>query len=301
MYRSGVVVGLSVLTGCGDPISNQVFLEEALFLGALPSSPRFEAPHLVLVAPNGDAEVLRSAKAAAAAWDGWWAIPIAAGEQLRLAIPDERTEVKRRWEAVNVATRLNASAIGLDVDDVTEFWVQAEILQPDGGDVEWTIALATSADGPWTGVGRGVDRGGAGELSWDLTATVSALGVEPPGPLGILEADYEDLDPDVGLERSVGATLTPFPGIVLSFSAISDGFFGFTSELAVTDDGERWPGGAAVLHGEGGWAEGVVFRDGIELTFTSCWDASGGLVWQEGDPGIVTVGLEAGCPIADPF
>lgn len=301
MYRSGVVVGLSVLTGCADPISNQVFLEEALFLGALPGAARFEAPHLVLVAPNGDAEVLRSAKVAAAAWDGWWAIPIAAGEQLRLTVPDERTEVKRRWEAVNVATRLNASSIGLDVDDVTEFWVQAEILQPDGGDVEWTIALATAEDGPWTGVGRGVDRGGAGDVTWDLSATVGALGVEPPGPLGILQADYEDLDPDVGYARSVEATLTPFPGIVLSFSAIGDGFFGFTSELAVTDDGERWPGGAAVLHGEGGWAEGVVFRDETELTFTSCWDAAGGLVWQAGDAGIATVGLETSCPIADPF
>jgi hypothetical protein len=255
----------------------------------------------VLIAPNGDAEVLRTAKAAAAAWDGWWAIPIAAGEQLRLSGPDARTEVKRRWEAVNVATRINASSIGLDPDEVAEFWVQAEILQVDGGDIEWTMALATAGDGPWTELASGVDRQGSGEVTWSLSATVGALGVEPPGPLGMLHADYIDVDPAAENQRTVDASLTPLPGLVASFYAAADNFFAFTSELAVTEDGLAWPGGASVLHAEGGWAEGAVLQNETELVFASCWDVNGNLVWQGGDPGIAQVGLETACPLADPF
>jgi hypothetical protein len=306
MYRRGLVAGLSVLGACADPISNQVFLDEALFLGALPSEARFGAPQQVLVAPNGDASVLRAAKVSAAGWDGWWALPIAAGDQLRVTVPDERTDVKRRWEAVNVATRLGAASLGFDVDDVIEFWVQAEILQPDGGDVEWTMAVALSEDGPWTGVGSGLDRGGAGEVSWDLSATVGALEVEPTEPPGLLTADYTDVDPDFGDQRTVDATLAPFPGIALPFYAASDSFFAFTANLSVTDDGAPWPGGAMVLHtAEGGRAEGVVLQtidgDEAERTFASCWDGSGTLLWQTGDPGISALGDASACTIEDPF
>jgi hypothetical protein len=278
-----------------------VFLDEALFLGALPSGDRFGAPEQVLVAPNGNAGILRSAKGAAAAWEGWWSVPLAAGEQLRATAPDQRTEVKRAWDAVNVASRLRGASIGIDPEEVTDFWVRAEIVQPDGADIEWEIFVAQEEDGPWTGVGSGIDRGGAGEVTWDLSATVGALGVEPPGPLGILQADYEDRSPDAGFERAVSATLTPFPGYVASFYAAGQTFFGFTSELAVTTDGESWPGGAAVLHAEGGWAEGVVLQEDTERAFRSCWDADGTLIWQAGDPGIAAIGVESACPLDDPF
>ncbi|MEQ1501303.1 MAG: hypothetical protein ABMB14_03690 [Myxococcota bacterium] len=283
-----------------------MFLEEALFLGALPSDERFGAPESVLLSPNGDAEVLRSAKLAAADWDDAWGLVSAAGARLREQTPDEATDVRRGWDAVDVATRVTGTTLGFD-PGIVEYWVQAEIVLPDDGEVAWTLGVAPSADGPWTGVmsgtHRSVDGNGAGTVTWDREATARALGADPPAPLGMVDATYEDIRADIGL-RYVEATVTPVPGLAQPFVVVGDVELLYTTaSLAVTTDGLAWPGGAAVWTEEnGGRGEGVVLRDGVEeLAFTACWDGVGHVVWQTGDDGIVPIGDPTACGIADPF
>jgi hypothetical protein len=287
---------LLLAAGCGAPISNQVFLEEALFRGVLPSEARLEAPRAVELAPRGDAGVLAAAKEAAAQWQGLVEVAVASGEQLREAEPVERTDVARRWERIDVVTnRVAGGPLGFP-DDTARFWVEAEILQPDDGSLEWTIAVAADEDGPYELVGEGEDDGeGAGSLTWDLALTASALGTAPPEPLGTLELTYEP--PADGEDREVLGTHTA-GALVEPYVIVGDYLLGFTGELDVT--GAPLPGGATVVHGEeGGRAEGVVFGE-PEIGFRACWDAAGTLVWQAVDGG-ETVGVEASCPLADPF
>ena len=71
--------------GCGEPISNQVFLEEARFLGALPGVVRLGAPKEIFEAPAGNAPVLAAAKIRATAWDDWLGLVAAASVSPREA------------------------------------------------------------------------------------------------------------------------------------------------------------------------------------------------------------------------
>jgi hypothetical protein len=311
--RPGAGVWLPLLiSACGDPISNARLYEEARFLRALPSQSRFEAPSTVLLAPNGDAAVLASAKRAAATWSAWWAIATAGGDRLRETEADSDSELTRRWEAVEVATRKAGGPMGF-TDEVLELWVQAEIVLVDGEEASWTMGVALSADGPWTGVGSGVDLDGEGEVTWDLSATSRSLGGEPPAPLGIATASYTDPWGRTDGLRSVEALVSPLPETAYTFSLLGDQWFTFVGQVAVTADGLEWPAQVSVLHQEeGGRAIGLVAVPEVSagttttstpalLEFRSCWDGSGTLVWQGGDEGIAESGTESGCPVADPF
>lgn len=290
---------LVTLAGCGAPISNEPFVDEAVFLGALPSTERLHAPSAVLLAPNGDADVLRAAKTAAAEWDTWWAIAAATGDELRAVPPDERTEVARRWNGLNVAARLTANTFG-NAGAVIDWWVTAEVVEPAEGDPAWTIAIGTSEDGPFTAVGAGSGADGSGCVTWDLPGTAEALALDPPAPLGVLDATFTDLDPVLGVRRADLAY--EVDGVVLPYAVAGEELLAFTGLLAVTDDGASWPGFATATHtATGGRAQGLVLEEGVERTFTSCWDANGLLVWQGGEGGVVDAGASEGaCPIG-PF
>lgn len=299
-------MGSSAVGGCGAPISNQVFLEEALFLGALPTEARFGAPASVLLAPNGDAAVLKSAKQAASDWDDLWGLLIAAGDQLQRATPDESTDVVRRWSGVDVATRLLGDSTGLPAGVLT-FAVSAEIVRPDDGDVSWELGFAPTIDGPFTTAVSGTHTndelvGPHGVLDWDVTATVTALGAQPSAPLGIVSAEYIDHDDTIDYLRNVTASRTLLPGLVESYALVGDETFGFAGQFLVSSDGADWTGGASVYHGSfGGWGHGVALVDGAPLAFDACWDANGLAVWQGGDAGIAAFGDASRCPITDPL
>ena len=287
-----------LLAGCGAPISNQVFLEEALFQGVLPSRDRLGAPRDVELAPRGNAGALAAAKQAAADWQGLVEIAIASGEQLRRAEPVERTDVARRWETVNVATnRVAGGPLGFP-DDTARFWVEAEIVQPDGGSFEWTLSVSAEEGGPYEAVGIGEDDGeGHGGMYWDLALTAATLGTTPPRELGTLELTYEPADDDAAVEREILATHTA-GAVVEPYVVSGENVIGFLAELDVT--GSPIAGGATVFHGpDGGRAEGVVFGD-PDLGFRACWDGAGELVWEAVDAAEPT-GVEAYCPVADPF
>jgi hypothetical protein len=308
--RAGVGLPL-LIAACGDPISNARLYEEARFLRALPSEVRFEAPSTVLLAPNGDAQVLAAAKRAAATWDAWWAIAVAGGDRLRETEADEDSELTRRWEAVEVATRKASGPMGFP-DEPLALWVQAEIVLVDDEEASWTMGVALAADGPWTGVGSGVDRDGEGEVTWDLSATSRSLGGEPPLPLGLAMASYTDPWGRQDGLRSVEALVSPLPETAYTFSLLGDQWFTFVGQVAVTEDGAEWPAQVSVVHQEeGGRAAGVVAVPdesagtttgaSVLLEFRSCWDGDGRLIWQGGDEGIAGSGAESGCTVEDPF
>lgn len=286
--------------------------EEARFRRALPSVERFGAPQEVLLAPNGDAAVLASAKQSAAVWDAWWSIAVAGGERLRESEASENTDVSRAWSSVSVVTRKPGPVMGFG-DETLELWVQAEITLVDDAAAAWTLSVAPGEDGPWTEVGEGLDRTGTGEVRWDLTATARALGGEPPSPLGSMEATYADAVPATGALRSVSAEVSPYPTALFRFDLLGDQQFGFVGIVSVTEDGQSWPARVAAFHGEqGGRAQGVVVPYALsedtggtvaleELSFRSCWSAQGNLLWQQGDAGILEHGAESDCPVPDPF
>jgi hypothetical protein len=298
----------SLVAGCGAPISNQVFLEEAKFLGALPTQARFAAPAQILLAPAGDAPALVAAKQVATDWNDRFGLLASAGEQLRETPADVATAVKRRWESVGVARRIVGTSLGRD-PDVVEYWVQAEILRPKDGDASWTLALADAPDGPWTGVASGTHRTqqevGLGDLTFDLTPMAVIVGGRPEAPLGVFDATYHDANPEYDGARSVEAAQTLFPGIVLAHGLVGESVFAFTGELALADDGSTRAGYAVVLHDErGGWGEGLLQGATEEevLAWESCWSVQGGLLWQAGDPGVATAGGDpSACPVLDPF
>ena len=284
------------------PITNDFLYEEARFLRVLPSDERFSAPEGILLAPAGDAEILASAKRAASDWDSWWSVAVAAGDRLRETEADEETDISRSWRAVSVATRKAAPTMGLP-EGTLELWAQCDIVLADDDTSSFTLSVAPSEDGPWTGVGEGSDIGGSGETTWDLSATARALGGEPPSPLGVASASYTDAwIAEDGL-RAVEASISPLPETAYSFSLSGEVLFGFVGTVSLTEDGLSWPTQAAVYHEEGGGrAEGVVVvGEALEqLSFRSCWDKDGHLVWQTGDDGVTKKGAESDCPVALP-
>jgi hypothetical protein len=291
---------IGALLACGAPISNQPFLDEALFLGSLPSAERLGAPNDVLLAPNGGSPVLARAKIDAAVWQAWWGVAIATGEELRTHPSDERTDAVRGWDPLNVASRLDGSPIGLPADQPLEWWVTARIVEPVEGGVDWTVAIAADRDGDFVDVGAGHDDDGHGTVSWDLDAMLGALGYPPPAPLGQLEADYVDHDPEYDDLRTVSATLRIPLQDEAAFGAAGDTVFGFTDLLQLTDDGLPWPTYTTAVHalGTGGRAEGLIGTDAATLAYATCWDPDGNTVWQGGDPGVTASGDESACPVA---
>lgn len=281
-----------LLFGCGSPISNQVFLDEASFVGALPSEARLHAPGNVLLAPDGDAEVLRVAKGEAARWDAWWRVAAATGEELRATPATERTEVVRRWDPLNVAAR---GVLG--EPDVLDWWAVAEVVVPAGAAPTWTISIAATEDGPFVEVGSGETDSGVGAIDWDLAGTAEALGITLD-PLGTLAASFTDSDPNYGGARSAGADYA-LDGFEAPFGLVGEEVFVFTAPLAITTDGEAWLAFATVVHtGDGGRAQGVVLEAGVERSFTSCWDGDGQLLYQAGEGSVIPAGTtDAACAI----
>lgn len=270
-----------------------------MFIGVLPSEARLAPPRAVEVdIPAGADAIPADAKEAAAEWRGLVQVAISSGEALRAAEPDERTEVLRRWDSVHAASDYTGGALAVPDDPL--WWVQGEIVQPDGGPFEWTIAVSPREEGPYVEVAWGEDDGeGAGTIAIDLDAAAATFSLAPEVPPGTVEADYADDE----AARTVSATWTPL-GVPVSFEVVGDNVLAFTGTFAgITEDGLAWPGGVTVFHTpDGGWSEGVVIDgDGDEIGFTSCWDGAGQVQWQAGDPGVATEGGAAACTVESPF
>lgn len=285
------MTALLVLAGCGSPISNAPFTEEAEFLAVLPDAETWRAPLDVALAPVGDDDVLRAAKASAAAWDGFAEGPVTIGAALRAREPDERTDEARRWRDVEVVARYTGAALG--AAEPRRVWVDAEVVRLVDGTFRATVAAGATDGGPRTEVGLGERAGSTTTAAWDLDALFAALGADAaPGPLTVdlvrdEEAGTRTLDGAVGDGPAASG-----------WSVRDDDELSFEAELAITSDGATWPADVAVAvrGGDGGRAEGVLSTGGGETAFTACWDGAGDTVFLGGADGITPVGDRAACP-----
>ena len=304
LRRSLVVGGLPLLTGagCGDPISNALFLEEAEFLAALPGAERLAPPESIFLAPNGEAALLRAAKEAATDWDRVMAVLAVSGDGLRAAADvAERSDVVRRWQDVNVAHRFGADdPLGLAAAS-TDWFVDGEILRLGETTFEWSLSLSASGAEDPIAVASGVHEGAGGTFTWDCDAAAGALGVVPPAEVGLYDAVYALAIGDT-LVPTIDATQNLDAGPGRSFTIAGPDLIAFdAASLALTTDGLEWPTAAVVAHHEdGGRAEGFVLQDGIARAFGSCWDGLGATTWIGGDEKILAVGAESACTL-DPI
>lgn len=282
-------LGLILAVGCGSPISNQRFIEDELFLAALPGGPRTAAPAAVREAQVTDASLLLHAVEAAAELESLTLILHVSGEALRGQEPDERTDVLRRWGSVPTAATHGGQAL--------LWWVSGSVIQPaGGGDLEWVLAVSEEDGGPWVDVGSGRhDPGGHGTVAWDLDAADAIAQLQREESLGPMELEYEEL-----LDTGEPETRYAFPeavGLPPSYRVQGEEILGWSGPLALTDDGAEWPGAATVrVQQHGGRGEGGVELGGDGLAFEACWTSEGEAVWQGGDPGIESFGRESDCP-----
>lgn len=253
---------LALQAGCGAPISNAVFLEDAAFLEALPSGERFGPPEALREATVTDARWLAAAAGAAAAYDDATRWLAGAGTALRRATPAERSDVHRGWEATPVVV-----ASGTEGAIV---WVRGRVLRPDGQGATWTLELADEPDGPWRVVGAGWHEGGVGSASWG-DDDVS------------LRVDYDEAAPSQLAERE-GARWE-----------VDGERFGFVPTGEGLPAGEGW---LWAVHGaSGGRAEG---EDAEGARLAGCWGAQGESLWEAAYGELPASGDEAACPVAAP-
>ncbi len=295
MRSCGVLVGL---VACGSPISNAPFLEEARFLGALPSRERLGPPERVFLAPNSDNAVLDAAKRSATEYDELVTLPILVGDRLRGVVPTQRTDIRRAWDPTELLLDLSEALPPGAGQGSLAAWVQGVVEIPASGDLQLEIELALAQEGPWERVATGTyDGSSAGTLSWDLAASASALKLAPSVPLAQLDVTFDDLAQEEQAERQLDVAYGHTASIAQLWVIVSDSVLGFSGLLQVTEDGALLPGGATVVHTPyGGWGLGTVLTASGELAFETCWSEVGLTVYAGGDEGVRRSGSRDACP-----
>ena len=243
----------------------------------------------------GDSDLLEQAVNAAANLDDYLAPLLAAGEAMRSEAPSDSSDVLRAWKPLSAATRIDG--------DAHLWWVRGEIVQAElGGDLDWQIEAASERNGDWTEVAYGDhDPNGKGNATWKVTEMASLLGLADD--LGTLSISYDDDGTDDG-SRLIEFEVDEPLGTPRLWTVAGEVVLGWTSDLQVTDDGLTWPAAAQVFHvdGDGGRANGVFYKElDVPLSFQSCWDWQGDLLWLKGDEDISGTGGPASCTVEDIF
>jgi hypothetical protein len=275
-----------LLLACANPLSNQLFYEDALFVSALPSRERVGPPSALRVARVGDAALLADAVAVAARLGDATEGLGRTGDALRNSPASVRSSVGRAWDAAQAAGDIDGERVS--------WWARGEVLQPDAAsDLTWVVEVATDPSGPYVPVGEGRhDRDGFGEVSWDGDAFAEVVGVSPTSDLS---GSYVDDQPDS--PRTLDLSVEGAASVDERWVVQADGVLDWTGAVTVSPDASR--GSASVDHRDsGGWGSAELFGatpQVIEL----CWGPTGDVIYQSGDLG--GVGVESDCPFAYPF
>ncbi len=290
---------LALLAGCGSPITNAPFLEEAGFQAALPSRARLGPPEQILLAPNAaDNPLLLAAKQAAAEYDQLIELPVDVGSALREIPPDERTEVRRAWAPTELVLP-SPEALPAPPSEASfvRVWAQAEVIRSVDGDFALTVELSPSAGGAFTQVAFGRENAdGTGALVWDFPATLQVLGLPVGDAALVYRADLSSLETEGGEDRLVEVDYGEPPTVARSWTIGGESLLVFTGRLEVSTDGVARPGWALVVHRRGGgWASGAVLDADQERTFEACWDGWGTLTYHDGDAGVRVLGDSSRC------
>jgi len=291
----GPVGGVLLSAGCANPISNQLFYDDALMVAALPSEERVGPPSEVRLARVGDSELLALAVAEAAVLDDLTEVVARSGDLLRSAQPSERTDVGRTWEAAQVAGDLAGERVS--------WWIRGEVLRPDEqADITWSMEIAPAADGPWVEVGVGAhEPDGDGGFTWEIGPSLEAMGRDPAEAPGQVTATYtlEDDGETRNLELAYDDGEVAFGPWVM----VGDIALGWQGQLALTDaDGqlvEAFGAASVITTPDGGWGMGELYPAGETWSFTTCWDSNGDRQYEEGD--LDPVADPGACTVDDPF
>ncbi len=271
------------LVGCAQPISNASFYEDAAFVRVVPSSAELAPPAGFEAPPEGASPLLQSAVAAAGDFVEATAPIGAVGDALRATPPTVRTADTRTWE------RLTIAWTGRDGVEIA--WIRAVIVD---GDALFDVVIDTASDpdGPYAPIADGWRlEDGEAHLAVDAAALAAALGHEPSLALSI-DLVPTDGGKDVHVARTDG-TLDIEAWVVRGTS------FGFSADLALTEDGEVWPGTTfARNEPSGGRATGEVRPGDAVLGFEACWGPDGATAYVGGDPGILSEGQVTDCTLA---
>ena len=262
--------------GCGDPISNQLFYEDALFVAALPGADRLAPPQVLLTSAVGDSELQQLAVEQSELL-GDILNPLAAStDTLRTTPPDVRSDVFREWEAVPVV-----------LDSGARWWVRGDVGRPDDEDgaASWRLDWAADSDGPWTPLA-------AGQHTSPTTGTFVYY-VDDDGTTREIGARYgEEPTGESNLEVGVGFG----PGNAeLYWKVVGDSTLVWTGLLDVGLAAPR-PSAAMVVQGlQGG--RGEAFTIGEDpIVFANCWNVSGSVVFALAPDGSVD-GSESACVV----
>ncbi len=283
------------LSGCSNPISNEVLNADEQFLAALPSNDRvgFTAPFAGLQVDDDDDVVLLHGLEIAEELDVLLGLMNGVADILRTSTPTTRTEENRDWDP--------RSVVAPDDAEADLWWVRASVVRAEAGaDLLWNIEGATGPDGPWVEVGHGRhDPDGIGLLTWDFAATGEIVGADLPG---ILEGDYDETTGEREVDLTVFSTAGELP---FQFSLTGRNGFAWTGDFSITDDGMTWPGGAGMvlLDNGAGRSYGILELPDGSLEFESCWSSAGQTTFITGTSvGEVTVpedGSESACVVPD--
>jgi hypothetical protein len=234
-----------LFVACGDPVSNAVFYEDALFLAGFPDDVRFGPPALIAAAPPGDSVWLAAAQGVSTGLALELGPALILGAALRDTPPDLRTDTYREWAPFPVVGPLGGSA-----------WARAEATRPESGTVTWTVEVSPDATGPWIEAGSGRhEPSGAGQtlirmrgddlrfdpevlvLDYDVAESgrfleIALVDPRVPGadPLGYWQINGDDSVAWTGTFDVAGAAR---PGVAL----VLQGFAGGRSEVLVADGG----------------------------------------------------------------
>jgi hypothetical protein len=302
---------LALLAGCGNPISNALFLEDAEFAAAVPS---FEQLRIDFPAqdtsysgadipPPGHASDLRSQSAAVAANLELTLADLAAlGTFIRTDEPSLREEDLRSWGPSSLE---NGSRSLLLVDVVRSGEAQ----------YDWAFMLGESSAGPWQPFFEGTHYSGAtvaegdGVLEADIGSLADALGQEREGRV-LLDYDLRE-GVEVQLDLRGYRETEADRAVDIRYRYEADGAgagdfqYGLEAELSPGDALERvgvrtrWKASTA-MRADSRMEEGDL---GSEVfTMSQCWDESGVLVFQDDSWDLLPeIGAESACAYGKPL
>jgi hypothetical protein len=267
-----------LLAGCGDPISNALFYEDADFLAALPGRDRLAAPEILLISTVGNSTIhalgVEQAQGIATLLD-----PLAlTGDQLRTTSPSVRTDDFRSWAATPIVR-----------EDGAQWWARAEINRPSEGPFTWNIDYAQEREGPWLETALG-------QQEAPNTGVFQYL-VDNDGTERTFQSRYGvDVDGISSLELSLG--LGPFAGD-LYWAISGDGSITWTGRFDIGDRDDVLGAAQVAQTLIGGRAEGFALNDQT-LFFAECWDVTGRVVWSF-DSVLGETGRAESCALGDLF
>jgi hypothetical protein len=302
---------VALLTGCGNPISNALFLEDAEFAAAVPSFEQLRIEFPVQdsggtgwsIPLPGHSTDLRAQSAAVAEHLEQTVAELAVlGSFIRTDEPSLREEDLRSWGPASLE---NGSRALLLVD----------VIRSGLGQYDWAFMLGESSAGPWQPFFEGTHYSGAtvaegdGRLEADIGALATALGQEREGRVlldydlrqGVLaQLDLRDYRESVA-ERAVDIRYR----YEADGSGSGDFQYGLEAELIEGDELERvgvrtrWKASTAMRADSR--MEGGDLRDEA-FTISQCWDEAGALVFQVDSWDLLPpIGSESDCAYGKPL